>query len=43
MRVIFLEKCLKLNIDFETAKKIDNFFFVFEILASELVELNCLY
>ena len=42
-------KCLKVNIDFKNAKKktknkqIQKKFFVFEIIASELVALNCLY
>ena len=37
-------KCLKFNIDFKNAKKkkkkIDKKFFVFDIIASELVEFN---
>ena len=43
MRVIFLGKRFKFNIDFENAKKIEEKFFVFEIIASELVALNCVY
>ena len=47
MRVIFFGKCLKSNIDFKNAKKkrkkkFEKKFFVFEIIASELVALNCL-
>ena len=44
MRVFFVGKCLKFNIDFKNAKKkIQRKFFVFEIIVSELVVLNCLY
>ena len=42
----FFGKCLKLNIDFKNAKeknKIEEKFFVFDIIASELVALNFLY
>ena len=41
----FFGKCLKFNIDFKNAKKkkIEKKFFVFEIILSELVALNCLY
>ena len=42
----FFAKCLKCNIDFKNAKKkkkIVKKFFVFQITASELVPLNCLY
>ena len=42
MRVIFFGKCLKFNIDFKNAKKNSEKFFVFEIIVSELVVLNCL-
>ena len=45
MRVIlFFSKCLKFKLDFKNAKKNrEKYFFVFDILASELVPLNCLY
>ena len=43
MRVIFCGKCLKFDQDLENAKNIEKNFFVFEILASEFVALNCLY
>ena len=48
MRVIFFGKGLKFNIDIKNAKKkkkkkIEKKFFVLEIIASELVALNCVY
>ena len=43
MGVIFFGNCLKLNLDFENAKKSSKKVFVFEIIPSELVALNCLY
>ena len=48
MTVIFFGKCLKFNIVFKNAKKKkkkkknEKKFFVFEIIVSELVALNCL-
>ena len=40
----FFGKCIKFNIDFENAKKkIHKKFFIFWIIAPELVALNCLY
>ena len=40
----FFETCLKFNVNFKNAnKKIQKKFFVFEIIPSELVALNCLY
>ena len=39
----FFEQCIKYKIDFENAKKTEERFSVFEIIASELVTLNCLY
>ena len=41
MRVIFLR--VKSNVDFKNAKKIQEKFFVFEIIVSELDALNCLH
>ena len=42
--ILFFEKCLKFKLDFKNAKKNrEKDFFVFDILASELVPLNCLY
>ena len=41
--IIFFVNILKFNIDFKNRKKIQKEFFVFEIIASELVALNCLY
>ena len=43
MRVIFFSKCSKFELDFKNEKKIQKKLFVFEILASKLVALNCLY
>ena len=44
MTVIFFGEWLKFNIDLKNAKKkiLENFF-VFDIIPSELVALNCLY
>ena len=43
MRVIFLAKYSKFELDFKNEKKIQKKFFVFEIIPSELVASNCLY
>ena len=43
MRVILFGICLKLYIDFRNAKKKSEFFYLFDLIASELVVLNCLY
>ena len=43
MRVTFFEKWLKLNLDFKNAAKIEEKCLAYEIIASELVSLNCLY
>ena len=43
VRVIFCGKFLKFNIDFKKANINSENFFVFEILASEFLALNCLY
>ena len=43
MRVTFLSKCLNLNSISKLLKKIDKKFFVSEIIACELLPLNCLY
>ena len=39
----FFGKCLKFKIDFGNAKKNENKFFVFELFASDMVALNCVY
>ena len=43
--LFFFQKYLEFDIDFKNAKKkkIEHKFFVFVIIASELVALNCLY
>ena len=44
LKVIIFVKILKISSRFpKCTKKIDKKFFVFEIIASELVSLNCLY
>ena len=43
MKVMLFGKCLKFNIDFENGAKNWENVFVFEIITSELVALNCLY
>ena len=44
IRVIFVSKCSKFNVDFKNAKKkFRKTFFVPQIIAYELVALNCLY
>ena len=44
MIIIFFGKSAKFNRDFKNAnKKLRKTIFVFEIIASELVALNCLY
>ena len=44
MRFVSFSKCSKFNLDFKyAAKNIENVFFFSEIVASELVLLNCLY
>ena len=43
MRVIFLVNCLKFKLRFKNAAKNSENFFFSEIIASELVSLNCLY
>ena len=43
MRSPFFKKCSKFKLDFKNAEKNKKKFFVFEIIASELVALNCLY
>ena len=40
---LVVRKCLKFHIGFKNGKKIQKKFFVFEIIGSELVALNCLY
>ena len=45
-RSFLFGKCIKFNMDFKTVKKkkkIEKKYFVFEIIASELVALNCPY
>ena len=39
----FFSNCSKFNLNFKKAAKIQKKFFVSEIIASELVSLNCLY
>ena len=44
IRVFFFSRSLKINLDFKNATKIsEKVFFVSEIIACELVLLNCLY
>ena len=43
LTVIFFSKYLKFNVDFKKQKNIGQNFLVFEIIASELISLNCLY
>ena len=43
MRVNLFGKSVIFNIDYKKQKKIEKKFFVFQIIASELVALNCLY
>ena len=43
MRVIFFSKCSKFELDFKNEKKNQKKLFVFQLLASKLVALNCLY
>ena len=43
MRVIFFKKISKLKLDFKNEEKNQKKFFVFEIIGSELIALNCLY
>ena len=42
-RLSYFSKCSKFNLGFKTALKIERTFFVSEIIASELVSLDCLY
>ena len=41
-RSFLFDKCIKFKIGFKKAKKKKKKYFVFEIIASELVPLNCL-
>ena len=43
MKVIFISKFLKCNLDFKNTGKNSENFFVSQIVSSELVSLNCLY
>ena len=43
MRVSFFRKFSKFNVDVKDAEKIQQNYFVFDINASELFALNCLY